>query len=172
VQRYLIASLSDEHEKAAKSGEDALIDAGALDELKASWLIGLKTKFSETQLLAHVQLARVLYAWSAWGDHNETRAWCEAATTSDDGLLTFLTKFCSHTRSQTMGDWAVRLHPRLNPTSLERYVDTTSCARRLIDLRQAGVVPETAREAVDQFLKEFEMLKAIKNPDGHGVFDD
>lgn len=172
VQRYLIASLSDEHEKASKGGEEALIDADALDELKASWLIGLETKFSEAQLLAHVQLARVLYAWCAWGDHNETRAWCEAATTSDDGLLNFLTKFCSHTRSQTMGDWAVRLHPRLNPTWLERYVDTSACAQRLIDLRQAGVVPDTAREAVDQFLKEFEMLKAGKNPDGVGAFDD
>ena len=73
VQRYLIASLSDELEKAAKSVEETLMDASALDELKASWLIGLKTKFNETQLLAHVQLASVLSAWCAWGDIKETR---------------------------------------------------------------------------------------------------
>jgi len=29
-----------------------------------------------------------------------------------------------------------------------------------------------AREAVDQFLKEFEMLTAGKNPEGVGAFDD
>ena len=71
-----------------------------------------------------------------------------------------------------MGDWAVRLQPRLNPAWLERYIDTGACAQRLINLRQTDVVPDVAREAVDQFLKEFEMLKAGKNPEGVGAFDD
>jgi len=31
---------------------------------------------------------------------------------------------------------------------------------------------DIAREAVDQYLKEFEMLKAGKSPDGVGAFDD
>lgn len=50
-------------------------------------------------------------------------------------------------------------HPRLNPTWLERCVETAVCAQRLIDMRQEGVVPDTAREAVNQFLKELEMLR-------------
>lgn len=172
VQRYLIAALADEVKKEAEGGEEALVDSATLDDLKACWLNGLKTKLSQSELLAHSQLARLLAAWCLWGDAAEAKTWCEAATSSDDGLLTFLTKFCSHTRSQTMGDWAVRLQPRLNPTWLDQYIDTTACALRLIDLRLAGVVPDTAREAVDQFLKEFEMLKAGENPDGVGAFDD
>jgi len=172
VQRYLIAALSDEVKKEAESGEEALVDAATLDDLKACWLTGLSTKLSQRELLAHPRLDRLLGAWCLWGNAAEAKTWCEAATSSNEGLLTFLTKFCSHTRSQTVGDWAVRLQPRLNPTWLERYVDTSACAQRLIDLRQAGVVPDTAREAVDQFLKEFEMLKAGKNPDGVGAFDD
>lgn len=172
VQRYLIAALSDEVQKEVENGEEALVDAATLDDLKACWLNGLKTKLSQSELLAHSQLGRLLAAWCLWGDPAEAKAWCDAATSSNDGLLTFLTKFCSHTRSQTLGDWAVRLHPRLNPTWLERYIDTSVCALRLIDLRQAGVVPDTARESVDQFLREFEMLKAGKNPDGVGAFDD
>jgi predicted KAP-like P-loop ATPase len=172
VQRYLIAALSDEVKKEAESGEEALVNAATLDDLKACWLTGLKTKLSQSELLAHSQLGRLLAAWCLWGDPAEVKTWCEAATSSNDGLLTFLTKFCTHTRSQTMGDWAVRLLPRLNPSWLERYIDTSACAQRLIGLRQAGVVPDTAREAVDQFLKEFEMLKAGKNPDGVGAFDD
>ncbi|WP_314442232.1 KAP family P-loop NTPase fold protein [Massilia timonae] len=172
VQRYLIAALSDEFRKETESGEEAFIDAATLDDLKICWLDGLKMKLSQSELLAHSKLARLLAAWDLWGDSAEAKTWCEAATSSNDGLLTFLTKFCSHTRSQTMGDWAVRLHPRLNPIWLERYVDTTACAQRLIALQQAGSVPDTARESVDQFLKEFEMLKAGKNPDGIGAFDD
>lgn len=172
VQRYLITALSDEVKKAAEGGEVALVDAPTLDDLKACWLHGLKTRLSQSELLAHSRLARLLAAWCKWGDPAEARAWSEEATSSNDGLLSFLTKFCSHTRSQTMGDWAVRLQPRLNPTWLERYVDIAACAARLIDLRQTGVVPDAARESVDQFLKEFEMLKAGRNPDGVGAFDD
>lgn len=172
VQRYLIAALSDEVQKEAESGEEALVDAATLDDLKACWLNGLKTKLSQSELLAHSQLGRLLAAWYLWGDPAEAKTWCEAATSSNGGLLTFLTKFCSHTRSQTMGDWAVRLNPRLNPTWLERYIDTTVCAQRLIELRQSGVFLDSAREAVDQFLREFEMLKAGKNPDGVSAFDD
>lgn len=172
IQRYLIAALSDEVKKESESGEEALVDTATLDDLKACWLNGLKTKLSPSELLAHSQLARLLAAWCLWGDQAEAKTWCEAATSTNDGLLTFFTKFCSHTRSQTMGDWAVRLQPRLNPAWLDRYIDTTACAQRLIDLRQAGAIPDTASEAVDQFLKEFEMFKAGKNPDGVGVFDD
>lgn len=172
VQRYLIAALSDEVKKEADGGEEALVDAAALDELKASWLTGLKTKLSQSELLTHSQLGRLLAAWCIWGDPTEARAWCEVATASDDGLLSFLTKFCSHTRSQTMGDWAVRLQPRLNPTSLERYLDTAACAERLVSLQKTRRISDEATEAVSQFLKEFEMLKAGKNPDGVGAFDD
>jgi hypothetical protein len=35
-----------------------------------------------------------------------------------------------------------------------------------------SAVPSAAREAVDQFLKEVEMLKAGKNLDDVGSFDD
>ncbi len=172
VQRYLIAALSDEAQKQAEGGEEALVDIVTLDDLKACWLGGLKTRISQSELLAHSKLARLLAAWCQWGDPAEAKTWCKAAISSNDNLLAFLTKFCSHTRSQTMGDWAVRLQPRLNPTWLEPYLDTTSCAQRLIALQQASSVPDTARESVDQFLKEFEMLKAGKDPDGDGAFDD
>ncbi|MCS5515568.1 hypothetical protein NWF32_10535 [Pseudomonas qingdaonensis] len=172
AQRYLIAALSDEVQKQAEGGEEALVDAVTLDDLKACWLDGLKTKFSQGELLAHSRLVRLLAAWCQWGDSAEARTWCEAATSSNDSLLEFLTKFCSHTRSQTIGDWAVRIQPRLNPTWLEPYLDTKSCAQRLIALQQAGDISDAARESVDQFLKEFEMLKAGRNPDGVGAFDD
>lgn len=172
VQLYLITALSSEVQKKAGSRKETLVDSATLDDLKACWLQGLKTKLSQMELLAHSQLGRLLSAWCRWGEAAEAKAWCEAATSSDEGLLTFLTKLCSYTRSHMMGDWAVRLLPRLNPAWLERYLDTTACAQRLLDLRQAGVVPDTAREAVEQFLKEFEMLKAGKNPDDVGAFDD
>ncbi len=60
-----------------------------------------------------------------------------------------------------MGEWAV-VQPRLNPLWLDKYVDIATCASRLATLQQAGRVPDIAQEAVSQFVKEFEMLKAGK----------
>lgn len=171
VQRYLIAALSDELKKESEGGEEALVAAAEVDDLKACWLNGLKTKLSQSELLAHSQLARLLAAWCHWGDPDEAKSWCEAATLSDDGLLAFLPKFCSHTRSQMMGDWAVRIQPRLNPIWLERYLDIEVCARRLIDLKAAGFVPDSVREAVDQYLQEFELLASGIDPDDDSAFD-
>lgn len=172
VQRYLIAALSDELKREDESGEVALVEASALEDLKACWIVGLKSKLSQDDLLGHPKLARILAAWSLWGDPAEVKAWSDVAIASDEGLLLFLPKFCSHTRVQTMGDWAVRLQPRLNPTGLERYIDTSTCAQRLLVLQLAGAVPESARESVEQFLKEFEMIKAGKNPEASDAFDE
>lgn len=71
-----------------------------------------------------------------------------------------------------MGDWAVRLQPRLNPVWLESYLDTAACADRLRELQRRDEVPADSQEAVSQYLREFDMLQEGKNPDGDGAFDD
>lgn len=172
VQCYLLVKLLSYCGKETEGGTEALVDGIALDELKTAWLDRLRARSGESQLLAHKQLARLLAGWSEWAEPAEVRAWCESATSSDNGLLAFLSTFCSHTKLQTMGDRAVRLQPRLNPQWLEKYIDTSACALRLVSLQQAEKVPALAQEAVSQFLIEFEMIKAGKNPDGINSFND
>lgn len=172
VQRYLLASLLEEVKNQLQGGEEALLDSTDVDALKVTWLQQVKTHSEDDYLLEHGQLHKILAAWQHWGNSADVSAWCSKVTVSDEGLLAFLPKFCSQTRSQTMGDWAVRLKPRLNPAWLETFIDTSVCADRLTILLLAGQVPASAQEAVKQFLKEFEMLKNGKNPDGLGAFDD
>jgi predicted KAP-like P-loop ATPase len=172
VQRYLLAAVADEISKEAMGGDEAILDTDAFHELKATWLLRLRNYANTDQLLMHAQLSRLLLSWSKWGDPAGVREWCEAATTSDEGLLAFLPKFCSYSRSQVMGESAVHVQPRLNPLWLEKYVDIATCASRLPILQQAGRVPVLAQEAVSQFMEEFEMLKVGKNPDGMDAFDD
>lgn len=168
VQCYLLSTLLDESAKQAAGGNKALFDTADLDELKAIWI----DKIRVAQFLANSQLPQILGSWQHWGDTNEVRVWCTNAIATDDGLLVFLPHFCSHTRSQTFGDSAVRIQPKLNPTRLEKYLDTEAVAVRLTKLQQAGAIPEQAKESVNQFLKEFAMIKAGIDPDGMGAFDD
>ncbi|ULA64345.1 MAG: NTPase [Nitrospira sp.] len=172
VQRYLLVKLLDYFNKEEAGETQALIEGSALDELKAAWLNNLRTRVGSGHLLTHKQLASLLTAWSVWAEPAEVRRWCEEVTTSDEGLLTFLTRFCSYTRLQTMGDSAVRLQPRLNPKWLEEYIDTSASALRLVSLQAAGKVSSFAQEAVVQFLIEYEMIKAGKNPDSSDALDD
>lgn len=172
VQSWLLRSVDEEVAKAKESTETTLLSADEVTQLKATWLDRVRAISGETSFMDHPELPRLLAVWRQWGDGAEVRTWCDRATVSDDGLLALLPKFLQHTRSQTMGDWAVRLQPRLNPTWLENYLDTAACAERLAELTRKGGVPSDATEAVSQFLIEFEMLKAGKNPDGLGAFDE
>ena len=170
VQCYLLVALIEEANKQAAGGEESLMAAAGLDDLKAIWVS--KVRAVGEPLLTNSQLPRLLHAWQEWGGATEVRSWCTQSTASDEGLLTFLPHFCSHTTSQTWGDRAVRIKSRLNPTRIEKYIDTGAAAARLIALEQTGNVPESAKEAVSQFLIEFEMIKAGKNPEAMDAFDD
>lgn len=170
VQCYLLGTLIDENAKQA-GGKEALMDATDLDALKAIWLDKIRAT-EVNHLLALSQLPRLLFRWNAWGNADEVRVWCAHATETDDGLMLFLPHFSSHTRSQTMGDWAVRIQPRLNPNNIEKYLDTEAVAARLAKHQQAGTIPEQAKESVTQYLTEFAMIKAGIDPDGLGAFGD
>lgn len=172
VQSWLLRALDEEITKAKDSGEPTQLTADEVARLKATWISRVRTLSAKADFVDHPELSRLLSIWRHWGDDGETRAWCDRVTASDNGLLALLPKFLQHTRSQTMGDWAVRLQPRLNPNWLESYLDTASCAKRLVELSGKRAVPHEAEEAVAQFLKEFEMLTAGKNPDGDGAFDE
>ncbi|EKJ7121290.1 TPA: P-loop NTPase fold protein [Pseudomonas aeruginosa] len=169
VQSRLLKALDEEVEKAQ---EATLLTADEVIRLKSVWLERIRVLAGESGFMSHPELPRLLTTWKHWGEGTEVRAWCDRVTTSDEGLLNLLPKFLQHTRSQTMGDWAVRLQPRLNPSWLESYIDTAATAARLQRLQRDDKVPSGAREAVSQYLTEFEMLQSGENRDGIGAFDD
>ena len=169
VQSWLLKALDEE---VTKAQEATLLTADEVTRLKSEWLERIRVLASESGFMGHPELPTLLATWKHWGDDTEVRAWCDRVTTPDEGLLNLLPKFLQHTRSQTMGDWAVRLQPRLNPSWLESYIDTAATAARLQRLQRDDKVPNGAREAVSQYLTEFEMLQSGENPDGIGAFDD
>jgi len=171
VQSWLLQAL-DEATKAKDSNEATLMSADEVTKLKRAWLDRVRVLSGEPGFLDHLELPRLLAFWKRWGDGTEVRAWCEQITASDEGLLNLLPKFLQHTRSQTVGDWAVRLRPRLDPRWLGDYIDTEAATERLRRLQQDGQVSDAAQEAVSQYLKEHELLQSGKNPDDFAAFDD
>ena len=157
---------------AEDADEIALLTADEFEQLKKSWLCRVRTLSVEANFVLHPKLPSLLVAWGLWGSKAEVRTWCDAVTVTDEGLLKFLQKFLRYTKSQTVGDWAVCLQPRLNPASMEDYLDTATCADRLRDLQRNSQVPDSAQVAVSQYLKEFDILQEGKNPNHHRAFDE
>lgn len=102
VQLYLLIKLSDELKKQNEDGAQALTDSKALDELKVAWMDQVKST-SDSELIVNNQLPKILAAWHQWGDQHEVRQWCCKVTETDEGLVTFIQKFCVHNSSQTFG---------------------------------------------------------------------
>ncbi len=55
--------------------------------------------------------------------------------------------------------------------SIKRFVDIDAAAERLAKITAAGKVPESAKEAVSQYLTEYQIIKAGKNPDADDAFE-
>ena len=172
VQLKLLNALIEEVTEPKGSGEDTLLAAEDIEQLKTVWLDRVRKLSREASFLGHSELLRLLAAWRHWASEAEVRAWCDQAIVSDDGLLKLLRGLLQHVSSQTVGDWAVRRQPRLNPSWLEDYFDTAACAERLRAMQRDGKIPADAQEAVSQYLTEFEMLQSGKNPDDADAFDD
>jgi predicted KAP-like P-loop ATPase len=170
VQRYCLSALLEEESKAANGGPTALFDAAGLTELKVIWLE--KVRAAGDALLGRDEVSGILAAWRQWGNEAEVRTWCAHAAVTTEGLMKLLYSFSQRTTAHTMGDWAVRVQLRLNPAWLERYLDTNACAQRLRALQTGKQIAGADRPIVDQYLKEFDMLRAGKNPDGLFAFED
>lgn len=172
IQLRLLEALDQEATEVNDSGGTTLLTSDEVERLKSDWLTRVRTLSDETSFLENPELRSLLSAWRRWANETEIRAWCDRTLVSDEVLLSFVSGFLQFTRSQTVGDRAVRYKPRLNPTWLESYLDTAACAERLRNLKRNDAVPASAQAAVSQYLKEYDMLQEGKNPDGDRAFDD
>lgn len=172
VQARLLLALDNQASKAEAGGEVPLLADDEVKILKASWVDRVRALIHEVSVLTHPEFQRVLQSWRHWGDASEVRAACSAVVASDAGLLVFLGAFLQHNKSMGLTDRSVRLKPRLDPAWLEPFVDIEAAASRLLDLRRRDAVPEGAKAAVTQFLKERDLRAAGKDPDAFGWPED
>lgn len=172
TQQWLLARLAEESKKQFEGGgNDALFSSEDVEDLKKRWLINVADR-ADT-LANHLQLGRIVHAWWAWGDQARVREWCQQLVASDEGLLAFLPNFVTYSRSQTVGDYAVKVQPRLNPSWIEDYININEIAERLRELIKSDrIMDKRQNEAATQFLREIELIAAGKNPDGPWAFED
>ena len=170
VQARLLSAL--EQELAKEKLEEPPLPLKSVEKLKKDWLKHVKEEAVCDGFVERQKLSSILGCWRIWGDPNEVKTWASDAIASDHALLKLIGNFLQYTRSNTMGDWAIHLQPRLNPVWVEDYIDIEVCTSRLRALENNGDVPDESREAVSQYLREKAILEKGIDPDGHDAFDD
>jgi hypothetical protein len=170
--QYLIVSLAQEAEKAAKGGGDSLVPAAEIQALKAAWCMRVKQLAADADFIDHPSVAWLVSAWREWGSAAEAVAWWQDAAVRDEGLLKLIAAQSSASRTQSGSDLAWRTHVRVDPRGLEPYGDVQALAERVRALLDRGGVAEPHLAAAKQFVLTCERMMAGKNPDAFGFFDD
>jgi len=170
--QYLIAALVEEVEKAAKGDGQSLVSAADADHLTDVWRQRVLLLSQQAQFIDHPALASLLSGWRHWGGDEETKVWWQQSSSTDEGLLKLIAAFASESTSQAFGEYAVRVHLRVNPKGLAFYGDVNVMAARVNGLLDAEKVPEAAAPAARQFVLECAQMKEGKDPDGFGFADD
>lgn len=170
--QFLLAALVSEAEKAAKGDGDALLASADTEALKAAWCRRVSQKSETPAFIEHPALAVLLSGWRHWAGEEATKNWWNKAYSSDAGLLTLVSAFASQSRSQTLGDYAVKVHLRVNPKGLALHGNIEVMEVRVRNLLKTGDLPEAAEPAARQFVLECARMKEGKDPDAFGFDDD
>jgi len=170
--QYLIVSLAQEAEKAAGGDGDSLVRTAEAEALKAAWCARVKQLAVDAAFINHPSVAWLVSGWREWGAEAEAVTWWQAAATDDEGLLKLIAAQASESRTQSGSDLAWRTHLRVDPRGLEPYGDVQMLTDRVRVLLDRGAVAEQYRAAAHQFVFASERMKAGKNPDAFGFYDD
>jgi predicted KAP-like P-loop ATPase len=170
--QYLLAALSDEAEKAAKGEGESLLSLAEVGQLKSVWQHRLTQLSAAENFIDHPALAVLLSVWRHWGIEDDAKRWWQRESESDEGLLKLISAFASESTSQAFGDYAVRVHLRVNPKSIEPYGDVQAMAARIQKLLDSGDVAAKYQPTARRFVVECGRMKEGKNPDAFDFDDD
>jgi predicted KAP-like P-loop ATPase len=170
--QYLIASLIQEAGKAGGGGREPLVAAADVDDLKTSWCERVAQLAADADFIDHPSVAWLLSGWREWGDPAKAVAWWQAASVNDETLLKLISAQSSEVRTQSGSDVAYRTHLRVNPKGFEPYGDVQALSERVQTLIVRNAVSEPYLAAAKEFVRECDAMKAGKDPDDFGFFDD
>ena len=144
---------------------ERLVGEDDLKELEALGLERIRNAARDGTLLGSPELPMLLYRWRDWAGEADAKEWARETTADDGNLLAFLEKFGQVTFSQTLTDSVGSTAYRLNPKSLEPFLDLVQVAARLKRILESQDLTEDQRRAARQFLREYELWQQGKDPD-------
>lgn len=166
--QYLLGALA----KEAKDGDaGALLNPTDIDQLIKQWCARVAEKSALPGFIDRPQLDEILFAWRHWCGDDAPKSWWKVVQGENDAVLKLITAFSTSMTSQTVGDYAARIHLRVNPKSIGRFCDPNELAEWVQQLLDDDLVSEPFLPAAKQFVREVRLMQAGMDPDAIGFLD-
>ncbi|MFZ2053358.1 MAG: hypothetical protein WAU81_04095, partial [Candidatus Aminicenantales bacterium] len=164
-----VTTLGQQHGKYGARGrpeEEKIITLDHLLQLEEIALSKIEAAAEDNELLKSPEMAHVLYRWRDWGGKEPVRNWASKATASDEGLTNLLVGFLSKSYSMGMTDRVPKAHWRLNPDSIEPFLNPEQVYKRCKNLLESrpDLLTNEKKLAVETFIKGYALKLKGKDP--------
>ena len=149
-------SLESSKKEKGKDSDEFLVPEDKIEELQKLCLEKIKGNNTDN-LLRHKNLLYVLYRWKEWDEEKEWEDFIKAITEDDKKLVSFVAKFISETKSQTIGEYGVKIKKRFNYKSLHDFLDLEQIKIKLEEMKnQDSEIYKDNKETIDLYLNNFD----------------
>lgn len=149
-------SLESSRKEKSEDSDEFVVPEDKIEELQKLCLEKIKG-FNKDNLLKHKNLLYILYRWKEWGKEKKWEDFIKEITEDDQKLITFLSKFISESRSQTIGDYGVKVIKKFNYKSLSDFLDLEQIKIKLEAVKsQDTKLYKENKETVDLYLNNFD----------------
>ena len=157
-------SLESSREEKGKDSDEFIVPEDKIEELQKLCLEKIEG-INVDDLLKHKNLLYILYRWKEWDKEDKWKEFVKEVDNDNQKLLAFIVKFVSESRSQTIGDYGVKVVKKFNYKSLADFLDLEQVKTKLEEIKnQNSKEYKDNKEAVDLFLDNFDKK-------GKGDFD-
>lgn len=144
------------------------INSGQLAGLEKIALEKIKESASKDELIKQSRAIQILHRWRDWENIDEVRKYVAEINSSDEGLTDFLSLYLSKVPSWGMDDKVPRYQWRLDPKSIEPWVEDISNiverCKKILDIEPEWL-NEEQKKAVSTFIRSYNMILEGKDID-------
>lgn len=149
-------SLESSRKEKGKDSDEFVVPEDKIEELQKLCLEKIKSNNTDA-LLKHKNLLYILYRWKEWDKEGKWKEFIKEIIDDNAKLLLFITKFVSETKSQTIGDYGVKITKKFNYKSLCDFIDLSELKLRIEAIKRPDDEQyKSNKETVDLFLDNFD----------------
>ena len=142
------------------------INSGQLEDLEKIALQKIRETASNGELVQQSRAVQMLFRWRDWENIEVVKKYIAGIITSDESLADFLSLFLSQSSSWGMDDKVPRLQWRLDPKSIEPFVDDLSnifikCKEIL--KAKPNWLKDKKKTAIETFIRSYDLSKKGKD---------
>lgn len=171
---YLPAAEAQSADRRLAKKEDLdkiLVDEQSAEELKHICLKKIRDAAQDGSLIQKRRLQFLLYIWKEWSGNDEASQWVIRQVQTNNGLLSILVAFLSHSTSWELNSGVGKIHGWFDLKSLEAFIVADEFAKR-VDALSTKNLDDKQQIAINHFRRALKRKMAGKSYNNRNMFHD